>query len=357
MDGRTKNILWPGNFFRMGLLWTLALLCSYFQLLLKRMYGTLRSYPRVLPSHPHSRPVCIITGATTGLGRSTAESLSVQGYHVILAGRSFSCLSKTIAEIEQQHEGVSLKAIELDLCSLESIVKFKDSVLSWLESVNLPSSVQLLINNAGILATSQRFTSNGYDRMMASNYLGAFMLTHLLLPLLQCSSQPSRIVNVTSFTHRCVQDMQVNEARLAKGDMQDSSTFSWYQLAHIYESSKLCLLLFTFELHRQLYLGNDLHPISVMAADPGAVKTCIFREVPMWLSWLVFKVLKCLCLLQSPRKGSRAIVDAALAPQELSGLYFFGGRGRTIEPSSLSNDAELAHRLWKTSATLLPTTM
>lgn len=263
----------------------------------------------------------------------------------------------TIDEIEQQHEGVSLKAIELDLCSLESIVKFKDSVQSWLESVNLPSSVQLLINNAGILATSQRFTSNGYDRMMASNYLGAFMLTHLLLPLLQCSSQPSRIVNVTSFTHRCVRYMQVNEAQLAKGDMQDSSAFSWYQLAHIYESSKLCLLLFTFELHRQLYLGNNLHPISVMAADPGAVETCILREVPMWLSWLVFKFLKCFCLLQSPRKGSRAIIDAALAPPEFSGLYFFGGRGRTIEPSSLSNDTELAHRLWKTSATLLHMTI
>ncbi|KAH9309826.1 hypothetical protein KI387_037737, partial [Taxus chinensis] len=313
MDEKTKNLLWPGNIVRMGVLWMLALIYSHFQLFYRRLFGTLPSYAHVLP-HSDSTPVCIVTGATSGLGKSTAESLSVQGYHVILAGRSLHCLSKTISDIQQRHKEVSLKAIELDLCSVESILKFKDSVQDWLKAANLPSSVQLLINNAGILATSQRFTSSGYDRMMASNYLGAFMLTHLLLPLLQSSSCPSRIVNVTSFTHRCVWDIQVNEATLAKGDVQDSSNSSCYQLARIYESSKLCLILFTFELHRQLHMGNHLHPISVMAADPGAVETCILREVPTWLSYATYKVLKYLCLLQSPRTGSRAIIDAALAP-------------------------------------------
>ncbi|GLJ18384.1 hypothetical protein SUGI_0325530 [Cryptomeria japonica] len=336
----------------MGLLWTTALLYSYFKLFYKRLFGTLRSYPHVLPQSDY-KPVCIVTGATSGLGKSTAEALSVQGYHVILAGRSFQCLSKTIAEIQHRHEGVSLKAIELDLCSLESILKFKDSVLDWLKAANLPSSLQLLVNNAGILATSQGFTSGGYDRMMASNYLGAFMLTHLLLPLLQSSSCPPRIVNVASFTHWCVQDIQVNEANLAKGDVQNSSNLNWYQLARIYESTKLYLILFTFELHRQLYIGNHLHPISVTAADPGAVETRILREVPNWLSFVIFKVMKYLCLMQSPTMGSRAIVDAALAPPEASGKYFFGGGGRTIEPSTLSNDSELAQKLWKASASLL----
>ncbi|KAJ1377553.1 hypothetical protein SESBI_48774 [Sesbania bispinosa] len=119
-----------------------------------------------------------------------------------------------------------------------------------------------------------------------------------------------------------------------------------YPYAQIYEYSKLCLLLFSFELHRQLRLMGKSHQIFVTAADPGVVQTNIMREVPASLSYLAFSVLKRLGLLQSPECGINAIIDAALAPPGTSGAYFFGGKGRTINPSALSRNANIALKLW-----------
>ncbi|XP_058074227.1 uncharacterized protein LOC131222976 isoform X5 [Magnolia sinica] len=303
---------------RMAVFWTLSLIFSYLHLLFRGIFQKSQSYPR-RSLHPSSeQPICIITGATSGLGAAAAKYLSREGYYVVLVGRSSHLLSKTIQEIKQQQEDVHLKALQVDLSSFQSMLSFKSSLEQWLLDTNLHPSVQLLINNAGILATSCRFTAEGYDQMVETNYIGAFALTNLLLPMLKNSSTPSRIVNVTSFTHRCV-----------------------------------CLLLFSYELHRQLFLMDPSHHISVMAADPGAVKTAIMREVPRHVSQLAFTVLKSLGILQSPENGVDSIIDAALAPREASGQYFFGGKGRTMKSSPLSYDAKLAEKLWASSCELL----
>ncbi|CAK9143366.1 unnamed protein product, partial [Ilex paraguariensis] len=147
-------------------------------------------------------PVCIITGATSGLGAAAAYALSREGFYVVLAGRSSHMLLKAMDDIRAQNKDALLKAFEVDLLSFQSIVKFKGSLQQWLLDSNLHSSVQLLINNAGILATSCRLTAEGYDQMMGTNYIGAFCLTQILLPLMENSPVPARIVNVTSFTHR-----------------------------------------------------------------------------------------------------------------------------------------------------------
>ncbi|XP_058074226.1 uncharacterized protein LOC131222976 isoform X4 [Magnolia sinica] len=311
---------------RMAVFWTLSLIFSYLHLLFRGIFQKSQSYPR-RSLHPSSeQPICIITGATSGLGAAAAKYLSREGYYVVLVGRSSHLLSKTIQEIKQQQEDVHLKALQVDLSSFQSMLSFKSSLEQWLLDTNLHPSVQLLINNAGILATSCRFTAEGYDQMVETNYIGAFALTNLLLPMLKNSSTPSRIVNVTSFTHRCV-----------------------------------CLLLFSYELHRQLFLMDPSHHISVIycrypqfrAADPGAVKTAIMREVPRHVSQLAFTVLKSLGILQSPENGVDSIIDAALAPREASGQYFFGGKGRTMKSSPLSYDAKLAEKLWASSCELL----
>ncbi|PIN01253.1 NADP-retinol dehydrogenase [Handroanthus impetiginosus] len=125
-----------------------------------------------------------------------------------------------------------------------------------------------------------------------------------------------------------------------------------YPYARIYEYSKLCLLLFSYELHRQVRLMGKSHHLSVAAVDPGAVKTNIMREIPSCLSRMAFLLLKLLGLLQSSETGVCSIIDAALAPAEVSGVYFFGGNGRTLSSSALSCDTKLAKDLWVTSCNL-----
>ncbi|XP_021291134.1 dehydrogenase/reductase SDR family member on chromosome X [Herrania umbratica] len=339
------------EFWRMGVFWTVSLLASYLQLYINRLFSCkAQSYPRCHPPiSPSLRPVCVVTGATSGLGAAAAHALSREGFYVVLVGRSSHSLSKAMTDIKTQNEDARVKAFQVDLSSFQSILEFKGSLQQWLLDCKMHSSVQLLINNAGILATSSRFTPEGYDQMLGTNYIGAFCLTKFLLPLLKRSPVPSRIVNVTSFTHRNVFDVQVDKESVSGTRFLRSEQ---YPFVRIYEYSKLYLLLFSYELHQQLGLTDKSCHVSVTAADPGVVKTNIMREVPSCLSHLAFEVLKLLGLLQSPENGVSSILDAALAPPEASGVYFFGGKGRTLNSSALSHNIKLAKELWTTSYNL-----
>ncbi|KAL3026206.1 hypothetical protein AAZX31_04G218300 [Glycine max] len=348
------------QFWRMALLWTFSILYSYYQLFKPLIHEKcslfshkLVSYPRCSPFTTTFKPVCVITGATSGLGLAAAYQLSKEGYFVVLVGRSQQLLSETITKIKDWNEDAHLEAFQVDLSSIESVVKFKMSLQQWLLDSDLHCSIQILINNAGILATSPRVTAEGYDQMIGTNYIGAFALTKLLLPLLESSPVSSKIVNVSSFTHRAVTDVQVDEGTVSGKRFFRSIQ---YPCAHIYEYSKLCLILFSYELHRQLCLMGKSHQIFVTVADPGVVQTNLMQEVPAILSWLALYVLKRLQLLQSPDCGVDSIIDAALAPPGTSGAYFFGGKGRTLNPSPLSRNAKLARELWESTSKLLSVT-
>ncbi|XP_057974734.1 uncharacterized protein LOC131162358 isoform X2 [Malania oleifera] len=343
------------GFWRMAVLWIFSLLISYFKLLTRTFFsGNRDSYTRcpplrMPPSTTAAWPICIITGATSGLGAAAAHALSKEGFYIILAGRSSDLLSKTVTEIKQWDKDAHIKCFQVDFSSFCSILKFVESLKQWLSDSDMHHSVQLLINNAGILATSCRFTVDGHDQMMGTNYMGAFSVTKLLLPLLENSPIPSRIINVTSFTHLNVFNVQINKETVSG---KCFSKVKQYPCAHIYEFSKLCLLLFSYELHRQLALMDKSHLVSVNAADPGAVETNIMREIPSYLSHIAFIALKLLGLLQPAESGVSSILDAALAPPEISGAYFFGGKGRTINSSALSYSTRLAEKLWATSSDL-----
>ncbi|KAL6655719.1 hypothetical protein ACP70R_006545 [Stipagrostis hirtigluma subsp. patula] len=342
MDRHALRMVCSPQFWRMAVLWTLALLHSYLLVLLRgRAAGPLRRRPGPLPSG--RRPICVVTGATLGLGRAAAAALAREGYHVVLAGRSTQLLSETVQEIRRQQPDAYLEAFQVDLASYKSIKKFETLLKQWILETNSVPAIQLLVNNAGILARSHRITEDGLDEMIQTNYVGPFILTNFLLPLLKNSPVPSRVVNLTSFTHRCGSDVSEDGLRGMKFGQGS------YPLASNYEYTKFCLLLFTYELHRQLHLSSA---VSVMAADPGVVKTNIMRELPSCLSWFSFAVLRLLNLLQLPAAGVGAVLDAALAPPEASGKYFFGGKGRTIRSSRLSYDTGVAKKLWEESSEL-----
>ncbi|PWA40891.1 NAD(P)-binding Rossmann-fold superfamily protein [Artemisia annua] len=296
------------------------------------------------------QPICIVTGATSGLGAATALALSKKCFFVVLAGRSSDKLSKVMSDIRKQNKEANLEAFQVDLSSFSSIMRFKESIEQWILDSNMHPSIQLLINNAGILATTSRFTTEGHDQMMGTNYIGAFSLTQVLLPLLKNSPVPSRIINVTSFTHRNVSSFRAEKETVSGNRF---SGYESYPFAQIYEYSKLCVLLFSYELHRQFHLTEGSQPISVMVVDPGAVRTDIMREVPWYISQTAFFSLQLLGLLQSPEAGVSSMLDAALAHPETSGLYFFGGKGRTLESSALSHDIKLSRELWDTSNDIL----
>lgn len=351
VDWSVINMMCSLDFLRMAVLWPLYLLYSYFLLFFSSFPSfftnhSSRSHPRCRfsPGPELARPICIVTGPTSGLGLAAVRAFSAYGYHVILVGRSSQRLDQTIREIKERDGQAYLDAFQVDMASVDSIMKFESSFKKWLSDSNLHPSVQLLVNNAGILAASSRVTCDGYDEMMETNYISAFFLTNLLLPLLKNSPVPSRVVNVTSFTHRSAFHADVDKKSLIC-----LATTGKYPFARIYEYSKLCILLFTYELHQKLRVIQSSSTISVNVADPGAVETSIMRELPSCLSQVAFTALKCLHLLQSPEGGIQSILDAALAPPEVSGKLFFGGKGRTIESSSLSNDSKLAEDLWSTS--------
>ncbi|URE00572.1 short chain dehydrogenase [Musa troglodytarum] len=362
VDWEAVDMVCSLEFWRMAVCWTLSLLYSHLYLLLAPRLSAL--FPSLLgpkpprfprrrfapgPSSPIQRPLCVVTGASSGLGAAAARALAAEGYHVILAGRNPQTLFKTIQEIKKHNQNACVDAFQVDISSIHSIMKFESSINQWLEESNLHPSIQLLINNAGILAKSSRVTADGFDQMMETNYLGAFFLTNIMLPLLKNSLVPSRIVNVTSFTHRSVSHVDANMGNLARENLHCLSTSGKYQFAQTYEYSKFCTLLFSYELHRQLYVMDPASNVSIMAADPGAVATNIMRELPPSLKRLAFLVLGFLQLLQSPEIGVDSIIDAALAPPEASGRYFFGANGRTIKSSPVSYDARLAETLWLTS--------
>ncbi|KAH0739488.1 hypothetical protein KY290_038193 [Solanum tuberosum] len=159
--------LCKGQFWRMAVFWTVSLILSYLQLFSQtQLSRKSKLFDRCSSTSSSAirRPICIITGATSGLGAAVSCALAKEGYCVILAGRSLHSLSKVVSEIKEQIDDACVKAFQVDLSSYKSILSFKHSLQQWLLDSDLHCSVQLLINNAGILATSYRITTEQCDQ-------------------------------------------------------------------------------------------------------------------------------------------------------------------------------------------------
>ncbi|CAL5088712.1 unnamed protein product [Urochloa decumbens] len=329
MDREALRMLCTPQFWRMAVLWTLSLLHSYLLVLLRGRAAAAprRRRPQLVANG--RRPIGVVTGATSGLGRAAAAALAREGYHVVLAGRSTQLLHETVQEIRRQQPDAHLEAFQLNLASYKSIKKFGASLKQWIQETSSEPAIQLLINNAGILAKAHRVTEDGLDEMIQTNYIGPFILTNILLPLLKNSSAPSRVVNLTSFTHRCVSSIDVSEDALRGLKFSRHKVGETYPLASTYEYTKLCLAMFSYELHRQLHKSSA---VSVIAADPGVVNTKIMRELPQCLSWFAFLVLRFLNLLQEPCTAVGAVLDAALVPPNLGSISMEGKEERSHPP-------------------------
>jgi NAD(P)-dependent dehydrogenase (short-subunit alcohol dehydrogenase family) len=270
--------------------------------------------------------VCVITGATAGIGQVAATELARRGAHVVIVGRSAAKCAATQAQIRSASAEASVDSLVADLSSLAETKRLASEV-----GQRYPR-IDVLLNNAGAMFWKRAESADGVEKTFALNHLSYFVLTNLLLPVLK-QSGPARIVNVASDAHK--------GASINFDDIQFKQKYSGWKA---YQQSKLANIMFTYELARRIegtgVTANTLHP--------GFVRTSFleaFNDAPA--GWLLKNLGGLIAL--SPEKGARTSIYLASSPEVagVSGRYFV--KEKPVVSSPQSRDQSTAERLWKLS--------
>jgi NAD(P)-dependent dehydrogenase (short-subunit alcohol dehydrogenase family) len=269
--------------------------------------------------------VCVVTGATSGIGKAAAAALAGLGATVVLVGRDRGRTEAAAAEIGSASASPP-RAEVADLASLEQ-VRGLAGRLAGLERIDV------LINNAGLVLGERKITPDGFEHVFALNHLAPFLLTNLLLPKLAASA-PARVVTVTSDAH--------SAARL---DLSDPNLERGWDSWRSYANSKLANILFTRELARRL----DGTGVTASCAHPGVVRTGFGRESRPLLK-LGITIAR--PFMASPERGADTIVYLASSPDVAgqTGGYYVKRQRR--EPSAAARDDAAARELWEISEKL-----
>lgn len=287
--------------------------------------------------------VAVITGATGGLGYETALALARAHARVIVTGRNAAKGWQAVNSICAAHPHADVRFEALDLASRASIEAFSAKMLARGQALHL------LVNNAGVMALPERrVTVDGFEAQIATNYLGHFVLTARLLPLL-ARGKGSRVVNLSSIAHR--------RAAIDLEDLQASSYRPW----RAYGQSKLAMLMFALELQRQ----SNVHGWGLMsnAAHPGWARTELFANGPNngngWSWQRVTALLAQPFFSHSAQDGALPTLYAATSPDaKAATLYGPSGLGEMKGPPSLAQiapqalDTSVARGLWRLSVAL-----
>jgi retinol dehydrogenase 12 len=269
--------------------------------------------------------LCLVTGATLGIGRESALGLARMGAHVVIAGRDEARTRETAAAIAAQSGNAQIDFLVADLSSQAEVRRlareFRDQY----------RRLDVLLHNAGAIFTKRETTVDGFERTWALNHLAQFLLTQLLLDRLEASA-PARIVNVASRAHM--------SGTIDFNNLQGEKKFS---AIGAYNRSKLANILFTYALARRLagkgVTANCLHPGVVGTGfgqnTPGFLKTVLGLAKPF---------------LITPEIGAATSIYLASSPDvaDVSGKYF--AKCAPVASSKLSADVALQERLWELSA-------
>jgi NAD(P)-dependent dehydrogenase (short-subunit alcohol dehydrogenase family) len=282
-----------------------------------------------------------ITGATGGLGYETALALAKAGSEVILTGRDDRKGRSAIEKISREVAGAKVSYQHLDLASLASVADFA-------QRMHARHSLDLLINNAGVMALPRRqTTADGFEMQFGTNYLGHFALTARLMPVLRRASGP-RVVSVSSLAHRT--------GFIDFDDLQGVRVYSPWKA---YGQSKLAMLMFALELQRRSDAAG--WNLTSNAAHPGFARTGLFASGPGGLLSLATDFAAPL-FGHSAADGARPILFAATSPEARPGAYYGPGgigelRGAPAPALIIpqGRDAAAATRLWDVSEKLAST--
>lgn len=275
--------------------------------------------------------VVIVTGANTGIGFETAAALAAGRAKVVLACRNARKAGDAIERIRARTPDADLEFLELDLASLDSVARFAGAFDSDSDRLDL------LINNAGVMAPPLGHTEDGFELHFGCNHLGHFALTCRLFGLLE-ATPGARVVTVSSLTHR-----------MGALDFDNLNAEKGYRKMAAYGQSKLANLLFTFELQRKLERTGS--KVLAVAAHPGWTVTEIQRHSPLIEFFTP--------LAPGPDLGALTTLRAAVDPQARGGDYF-GPRGifelmgypKKVAMSSAARNVTDAQRLWRISEEL-----
>ncbi|XP_054152565.1 retinol dehydrogenase 13-like [Oppia nitens] len=271
--------------------------------------------------------VVVITGANTGIGKETALLLSKRGPKIYMGCRNIEKAESAINDIKTANPGADIVALKLDLASLKSVRQFA-SELKERESV-----IDILINNAGIMACPEWKTKDGFEMQFGTNYLGPFLLNMLLLPQLKQSSGVARIVNVSSSMH-AVGRIKFDNLNLVNGA---------YNPTRAYGQSKLAVVLATREMARRL---GPKSTVNCYVLNPGAVKTELQRHSS------ATKMMDSLFI--TPELGSQTTLYCSLdeSLDKESGFYYDNCK-RVDKMVKEATDDLTANKLWDITCDLV----
>jgi retinol dehydrogenase-12 len=272
--------------------------------------------------------VCLVTGATGGIGLITARSLAAQGASVVLVSRSTTKCAEAVAQIKAQTGSDKLSFIAADLSSMAQVRTAAERFLAQHERLDV------LVNNAGAVFATRQVSADGYEMTLALNHLNYFYLTQLLQERLLASA-PARIVNVSSDAHK-----------MATINFDDLMAERKYSAFSVYGMSKLANVMFTYELARRLegsgVTANALHP-GFVASNFGRSNGGV---------WGMFMPLVQLFAI-TPQRGAETSIYLASSPavEGVSGQYF--DKQRPVKSSPASYDVAAQRRLWEVSEQLV----
>ncbi len=270
--------------------------------------------------------VALITGGTSGIGKAAATALAAMGAEVVVTGRDRERAEKAVADIRRDSGGPKVSLMLADLAVQTEVRKLAEGFRERHDRLDM------LVNNAGLIQSRRTETPDGIELTLAVNHLAPFLLTNLLLEMLERSA-PSRIITVSSEARRS-----------ARIDFDDLQSRRRYRAFPVYGMTKLANILFTYELAQRLkgtgVVANCVHP--------GGVNTN-FGGNNMSIGILLFRAFK--PFMRTPEQGADTIIYLAAAPEAgaMSGKYL--ADRKEIFPAQPRDEA-LQKRLWEVSAEL-----